>query len=170
MWKLRIDSHFRWLKILALALCCLATRAHAATVSTTFTVTATVLASCDVTAANLDFGNYMSGAGSDTTANTTVDVTCTNGTNYTIALDGGSVAHDPAARAMSAGGSSLLNYGLYTDASCTTVWGDGTGVTTTMSGTGDGTAQPATIYGRIPAGQYVPATQYTDQITVQVSY
>jgi len=170
MWKLRIDSHFRWLRTSALALCCLATPAHAASVSTTFTVTATVLASCDVTASNLDFGNYTSGAGSDTTANTTVDVTCTNGTHYTIALDGGSVAHDPAARAMSAGGSSLLNYGLFTDASCTTVWGDGTGATTTMSGTGDGTAQPTTIYGRIPAGQYVPATQYTDQITVQVTY
>jgi spore coat protein U-like protein len=155
---------------LAFAPWCLAAPADAASVSTTFTVTATVLASCDVTAANLDFGNYTSGAGSDTTANTTVDVTCTNGTNYTIALDGGSVSHDPSARAMSAGGSNVLNYGLYTDASCTTVWGDGTGVSTTISATGDGTAQPATIYGRIPAGQYVPATQYTDQITVQVNY
>ena len=64
----------------------------------------------------------------------------------------------------------MLNYGLYADASFTTVWGDGGGATATVSGTGNGAAQPTTVYGRIPAGQYVPATTYTDQITVEVTY
>jgi spore coat protein U-like protein len=133
-------------------------------------VTATVLASCSVTAADLAFGDYAPGASTDTTVNTTVAVTCTDGTHYTIALDGGSVAHDVTARAMSDGGSNTLNYGLYTDTSFMTVWGDGTASTTMQSGTGNGIAQAATVYGRIPAGQYVPATSYLDQITVKVTY
>jgi len=39
-----------------------------------------------------------------------------------------------------------------------------------VSATGNGATQPTTVYGRIPAGQYVPATTYTDQITVEVTY
>lgn len=170
MWKTRIDSCFSGAAAAFALLCLLVPRAYAASVSTTFQVSATVLASCGVTASDLDFGNYTPGTGPDVTANTTVNVTCTNGTDYTIALDGGSIAHDPSARAMSAGGSSMLNYGLYTDAAFSTVWGDGIGATATVSGTGDGAAQPTTVYGRIPSGQYVPATTYTDQITVEVTY
>jgi spore coat protein U-like protein len=153
-----------------LALACLIRPAHAAQITTTFTVTATVLASCQVTASDLDFGNYAATSASDTAADTTVDVTCTNGTNYTIALDGGSVAHDVAARAMSDGNSHTLSYGLYTTAGFTTAWGDGTASTSTVSGTGDGTAQPTTVFGRLPAGQYVPAATYNDHITVTVTY
>jgi spore coat protein U-like protein len=149
---------------------CLGLPAQGATISTTFTVKATVLASCQVTAADLDFGNYAAGTGSDTTANSTINVTCTNGTSYTIALDGGSVAHDVSARQMSDGNSHTLSYGLYTTAAFTTAWGDGSGSTATVSGTGDGTAQPSTVFGQLPAGQYVPAGPYTDQITVTVTY
>jgi spore coat protein U-like protein len=170
MWKTRIDSCFSGAAAASALLSLAAPAAQAASITTTFQVTATVLASCGVTATDLNFGNYTPGAGSDVTANTTLNVTCTNGTDYTIALDGGSIAHDPSARAMSAGGSDMLNYGLYADASFTTVWGDGGGATATVSGTGNGAAQPTTIYGRIPAGQYVPATTYTDQITVEVTY
>ena len=41
---------------------------------------------------------------------------------------------------------------------------------TTREDFGNGAAQPATVYGRVPAGQYVPATNYADQITVKVTY
>ncbi|HEY8949747.1 MAG TPA: spore coat U domain-containing protein [Rhizomicrobium sp.] len=153
-----------------LVLFCLALPARGATISTTFTVKATVLASCQVTAADLDFGNYAPGTGSDTTADSNIDVTCTNGTHYTVALDGGSTAHDVAAREMNDGNSHTLSYGLYTTAGFTTAWGDGSGSTTTVSGTGDGTAQSSTVFGQLPAGQYVPAGPYTDLITVTVTY
>ena len=153
-----------------LVLLCLALPAQGASISTTFAVKATVLASCQVTASDLDFGNYAPTSGSATTADTTVVVTCTNGTQYTVALDGGSVAHDVGARQMSDGNSHTLAYGLYTTAGFTTAWGDGTGATTTVSGTGDGSAQPATVFGQLPTGQYVPAAPYADQITVTVTY
>lgn len=170
MSPIRIDSSFGRTGALIFLLSSLAAPANAASISTTFNVTATVLASCSVTAADLAFGDYAPGGGSDTTVNTTVDVTCTNGTNYTIALDGGSVAHDVTARAMGDGGANTLSYGLYTDSSFATVWGDGTASTAIQSGTGSGVSQAATVYGRIPAGQYVPATSYLDQITVKVTY
>lgn len=147
---------------------CLGAPARSATVSTNFAVKATVLASCSVTAADLDFGVYAPG-GSDATASTTIDVTCSNGTPYTIALDGGS-AHDVAARAMSDGAAHNLAYGLYTDASFATVWGDGTASSVTTSGTGDGAVQPCTVFGKIPAGQYVVPATYTDEISVTVTY
>jgi spore coat protein U-like protein len=166
----RINFRASGLIAVAFALFWIARPAQAAQTTTTFTVTATVLASCQVTASDLDFGNYAATSGADTTADTTIDVTCTNGTHYTIALDGGSVAQDVAARAMSDGNAHSLSYGLYTSAAFTTAWGDGTGATATVSGTGDGTAQPTTVFGRLPAGQYVPAAPYSDHITVTVTY
>src|SRR6266487_1298814 len=42
----------------------------------------------------------------------------------------------------------LLNYNLYTDAARTTVWGDGTGGTVTVSGSSNGSTTH-TVYGRI---------------------
>jgi spore coat protein U-like protein len=166
----RINFRCSGLIAAAFALFWIARPAQAAQTTTTFTVRATVLASCQVTASDLDFGNYAATSGTDTTADTTINVTCTNGTHYTIALDGGSVAQDVTARAMSDGNSHSLSYGLYTSAAFTTAWGDGTSSTATVSGTGDGTAQPTTVFGRLPAGQYVPAAPYSDHITVTVTY
>jgi spore coat protein U-like protein len=156
---------------LAILLCWYPAAPSAASqITTTFQVKATVLASCQVSAADLDFGDYTPTSGSDAAANTTIDVTCTNGTAYIVALDGGSVMHDVSARAMSDGNSHDLSYGLYTTAGFATVWGDGTAATATVGGTGNGASQALTVYGRLPASQYVPAASYTDQITVTVTY
>jgi spore coat protein U-like protein len=144
--------------------------ACAGTATATFNVTATVLGSCAVTAADLAFGTYNASDASPTTANSTIDVTCTSGTSYTVALDGGSVANDVTARAMSDGAAHSLSYALYTTSGYSTIWGDGTASTGTVAGTGNGSAQALTVYGRIPANQYIAANTYTDQITVTVSY
>jgi spore coat protein U-like protein len=161
---------FRRRCLIVLLSSCPAAAFAASQITTTFQVKATVLASCQVSAADLDFGNYAPTTGADTAADTTIDVTCTDGTAYTVALDGGSVMHDVSARAMSDGNSHDLSYGLYTTAGFTTGWGDGTASTATVGGTGNGAAQALTVYGRLPAGQYVPAASYTDQITVTVTY
>ena len=39
-----------------------------------------------------------------------------------------------------------------------------------VSGTGNGSAQAITVYGQIPAAQYVTPGSYTDTITVSVTY
>ena len=60
----------------------------AATATTTFQVTATVLNSCKVTATDLSFCAYDPVAGAlDGTS--TITATCTAGTPYTIGLDAG---------------------------------------------------------------------------------
>lgn len=143
--------------------------AQAATATTTFNVTATVLASCSVTAENLSFGDYTPSNTSPLLASSDIDVTCTNGTDYTVSLDGGSVANDVTARQMS-DGTHALNYELFTSSAYSAPWGDGTGSTIAVAGTGDGAAQALTVHGRIPAQQYVTDSQYADQITVTVGY
>ena len=144
--------------------------AFAGTATANFTVSATVLASCQVNAANLAFGNYTPGSATPVTASSTINVTCTTGTGYTVALDGGTVSNAMTARNMKNTTNDLLSYGLYTSSACITIWGDGTGGTLTDIGLGNGTAQSYTVYGRIPAGQYAPAASYSDQIGVTVSY
>jgi spore coat protein U-like protein len=144
--------------------------AHATTGSTTFSVTATVLASCTVSAGTLAFGSYTPTAGSPMDATSTVDVVCTNGTSYAVALDGGSTANNVAARAMNDTNSHTLSYAIYKDSARATIWGDGTGATVTQSGTGSGSTQAFTAYGRVPALQFATAGNYSDTVTVTVSY
>lgn len=141
----------------------------AATATTTFTVNATVLASCLVAATNLDFGVYSPASGTPDDATNTVTATCTPTTDYTIALDGGTSGGDVEARTMT-NAVDTLGYALYTTAARTTIWGDGTGATATVAGTGNGTPQAYTVYGRIPISQSVSPGLYADLITVTLTY
>lgn len=147
-----------------------APRAQATNAQTTFSVTATVLASCTVSAGTLAFGTYTPTSGSPLDTTSTVNVTCTNGTTYTVALDGGSTASNVAARAMSDTHSHTLSYGIYTDSGRATVWGDGTGSSVTQPGTGSGSQQVIIAYGRASASQFAAAGNYSDTVTVTVSY
>jgi spore coat protein U-like protein len=65
---------------------------------------------------------------------------------------------------MTGTGGALLNYGLYSDA------GRSANFATTASITGNGSTQPITLYGLVPAGQYVAPGSYTDTITATVTY
>lgn len=159
--------NFKGLTIAAL-LC--AAPAFAGTASGTFNVTATVLNNCSISTADLAFGNYNATTATASTASTTLSVTCTSSLPYTVALDGGSTNAAVAGRAMGDGNGNKLTYGLYTTNAYSTIWGDGTGTTQTQAGTGNGSAQSLTVYGKIPAGQYVKSGSYTDRITVTVAY
>ncbi len=137
--------------------------AHAATVTTTFQVTASVVATCSATATTLAFGAYDATAAIDQ-ANT-MSVTCTNGTAYTVALDNGLYASG-SQRRMKDAGTDYLNYNLYSDAGRTTAWDS----TNTVSDTGDGAAQSHPVYGRLPAGQTLFVGSYADTVTVTVTF
>jgi spore coat protein U-like protein len=140
--------------------------------------TATALGlDCSVTATGVAFGNYNATNSSPTNANGNVRVRCTVllvsvAAQTNISLNaGGSGSYAP--RKMSSG-ANRLNYNLYKETSHTTVWGDGTG------GTGIwtdntliavlGTNIDHTLYGSMPAGQYVAAGSYADTITVTVEF
>ena len=153
--------------------------ASAATATTTFTVSATLLKVCTVGATNINFGNYTPGGGA-LTGNSTISVKCTRTTPYTVALNAGTTAGGTFGQRLMAYGAETLQYNLYTSAAFTTVFGDGTGTTGTGAGTGAGlgaAAQTYTAYGQLldnavnqNAAPNAAATSYADTITVTVAY
>jgi spore coat protein U-like protein len=143
------------------------TSAFAATTTTTFAVTATVQSTCLVSATAMAFGTYT---GVAATTTSTVSVTCTNTTPYNVALNAGlATGATVSTRKMTGPLSALLSYALYSDSARSVNWGQTIG-TDTVAGTGNGSAQAITVYGQIPAGQYVAPGAYTDTITATVTY
>ena len=143
---------------------------HATSTTTTFTVQATIVATCTINSAStLNFGNNIGVLAANVDQSSTIQVTCTNTTPYTIGLDAGTGSGATlAARKLTSGGATI-NYSLYTTSGYSTVWGVTAG-TDTVAGTGNGTGQSYTVYGRIPP-QTTPAPgTYTDTITVTVTY
>lgn len=136
----------------------------------TFDVTATVIDSCTLTAGNtLAFGNYDPNSGTDLDGQTTISVSCTNGTTADLALDVGSNA-DVSTRRMAdvTNGTSFLEYELYSDTGRTTVWGTGVDAVT-YTGQGVLSAENQTVYGRVPSGQDVTVESYSDTVTVTLT-
>ena len=141
--------------------------AVASTATTTFNVTATVQATCLISANNLGFGTY---SGSAIATTTTMSVTCTNGTTYNVGLNAGTAAGATVtARAMTGPGAATLSYALYQDSGHSTNWGNTVG-TDTKSGTGNGSAQSMTVYGNLTANQYPTPGSYSDTITATITY
>jgi len=136
------------------------------TATAQFSVTATIVKDCTVSATNLAFGNYTGAVNNSTS---TVSVTCTNGTTYTVGLSPGLATGATVTNRSMQNGSALLHYGLYSNSGHTTNWGN-TSATNWVTGTGSGSAQTHTVYGQIPAAQYVTPGSYTDTITVSVAY
>jgi spore coat protein U-like protein len=155
---------------LAAALFLVSTEAcYAATATTSFAVQVTITATCLINSASaLNFGTQgVLSANADQTS--TIQVTCTNSTPYNIGLDAGTgTGATVAARKLTSGATSV-SYTLYSNSGRSTVWGNTVG-TDTLAGTGNGSAQSYTVYGRIPP-QTTPAPgTYTDTITVTVTY
>ena len=131
-----------------------------------FTVDATVARNCLVSTEPVNFGAHGN-LRSNIDAVGTVSVTCTPATDYAIRLDGGQAAAEPTARKMSKG-AATITYGLYRNSERDQPWGDLPG--TTVAGTGNGSAQPHPVYGRVPPQPTPAAGTYTDTVIVTVDY
>lgn len=143
------------------------TSAIASTTTTTFGVTATVQATCQISATPLAFGTY-SGVQIDTTS--TVTATCTNSTTYTIGLSAGlGQGATTTNRLMTGPSAEVLPYSAYRDSGRTLNWGVVPG-TDTVAGTGNGSAQPITVHGRLVAGQFVAPGSYSDTLTATITF
>lgn len=145
--------------------------AVAANSTTTFEVSATVADHCDVSATNLAFGSITPVTNTNNDITSTVTVTCSNGTSYNVGLNTGLNASG-STRRMSDGGATpnYLTYEMYSNSGRTSIWGNTVG-TDTVAGTGNGTDQALTVYGRVPSGQQtVPTGSYTDTVTVTVTF
>jgi spore coat protein U-like protein len=141
--------------------------AHAATTTATFTVTAVVTTTCSIIANNLNFGTY-SGLELDNT--TTLQATCSATAPYDVGLNAGTfTGATVTTRKMSGIDVDGLAYSLFQDSGRTVNWGNTVG-TDTVKGTGSGAAQTLTVFGRIPAGQFISAGTYSDTITVTLTF
>ncbi|MBX9747168.1 MAG: spore coat U domain-containing protein [Hyphomonadaceae bacterium] len=158
-------AHF--LATLTVAVC--ATGAWADDDTDTFTVSATVLATCEVIANDLAFGSYDPVAAAHLDASTTLSVTCTNGTGYNVRLNLGEGAGASTATRFMDNGAQTLGYTLYRNAGRTQLWGTTIG-SDTLAGAGTGAPATITVYGRIPMQQAVPSGTYDDTVTVTVTW
>jgi spore coat protein U-like protein len=143
--------------------------ASAATATATFSVSATVVKACVISATPLSFGTYDPTTASPVDGTTTVTVTCTNGTSYNVGLNAGTSAGATVTSRKMTQGSNTLNYALYQDAARTTNWGNTVG-TDTVSGTASVSPANLTIYGRVAPAQNVPVGTFSDTITATVTY
>jgi spore coat protein U-like protein len=144
--------------LLVSAALCITSIAHAASCSITLT-------------GDFVFGNYdpYNSSPTNITATNLISVSCNGNGTATIDLStGGSGTYFP--RAMT-DGVDILNYNIYTTASLTSVWGDGTGGTVDQNFSYHGsTSTSYSVYGQIPAQQNVAPNSYSDTITVTVSF
>jgi spore coat protein U-like protein len=148
--------------------------AGSATTTATFTVTETVQATCSAAATTLAFSAYTPGAGAISN-NSTISVKCTKNTPYTISLNGGATTGGTIGQRLMASGANTLQYNLFTTAAFSQIFGDGTGTSKTVAGTGAGvaTANTVTVFGQLPdsaANQATVPGSYADTITVTVTY
>ncbi len=127
---------------------------------------------CNVGASSISFLDYdvFSASSKDTTG--TITVSCDKAAQVTI-----SIGISPTSRSFNPrqmqhqSGPDVMNYNLFTNSQRTTIWGDGTGGTSSVSGTArKNSPLVATVYGRIPAGQDVSAGQYRETLSVIVTW
>ena len=131
-------------------------------------------AACRVSTTGLAFGAYdvFSYVPRDSTGTVTVECDRNPPTDVTIAIgaSGGSGGFNPRQMRRTAG-ADRMNYNLYTAASMSTVWGDGSAGTSTvfLSKVNKNHPVTTTIYGRIPPRQNVSVGSYSDTLTVTIT-
>lgn len=139
-------------------------QAQAATASANFDVSIQVMATCSISASSMPFTSITTGTTTNTDASSTLTLNCSNGTPYAVALDNGT--NFQGGRRLT-NGSSFISYNLYSDSGRSTQWNS----SNTKAGTGSGSDQSLTVYGRIPSGQSVLNTgTYVDTIVATVTY
>lgn len=126
-------------------------------------------AACSATAVAVAHGAYNPKATGADNATGSITVTCNPNAAFSIALSDGGGTGYANRRMLRTPAGYQLNYQLYSNSGRTTVWGDGTGGTSTVSYTSRASAT-ATVYGQVPALQNVGAGSYSDTVVVTITY
>jgi spore coat protein U-like protein len=131
--------------------------------------------SCTVTTTGVNFGTYDPLSQVDDSSAGTIRVRCTLAVplsgSFTVDLSTGT-SGTYSQRTLKKGSSSLT-YNLFADSALSQVWGNGTGGSIRVSQSFSNlfvVDRTINAYGRIPAGQNVPAGAYADTIVVTVTY
>ena len=146
-----------------------------AATTSTFQVTAQIVAGCLVVGGVTQYGtlNYgtqsalSTGILSTSLGGTTVTFQCTPGVALSMSLDGGQNSASGTRNLKRTGGTQLLAYQLYRDAAYTQALGIGQSVTLSYS---DATAIKLPVYGRTQLPGTLPAGTYTDAVQVTVTW
>jgi spore coat protein U-like protein len=156
--------------------------ANALQATTTFTVTATVVSNCTISATNLSFGTYNPLSASPNNATSTVTITCTKSAASTIGMDNG--ANFAVTRNMKSAALDLIAYSIgqpstnAAGAVCTfpaaTPWTtSGAGLLTPVVAPSKA-ARAYNVCGTIAAGIDVPGSAggvlYSDTVTASVNF
>ena len=144
--------------------------AQAASSTFTFNMSLQINAICNVASAPLDFG-FVNNTFGPKNGSGTITVSCANGTAYSIGLGaglygGGTVTTRKMKRTVAA---DTINYGIFQNPARSQIWGNTVGVDT-VGGTGNGAAQPYTVYGRVPSQPSAPIGGYDDLVQITVTY
>lgn len=152
----------------------------AGTASANFQVTLNITGACTLAANPLDFGTKQGGITVNLDASSTLTPNCTSGQAYSIGLNNGvgSGATASVRKMTNSADNSTVDYTLYTnsgrtavwDNNCTTVPNPGAS-TNCIGGTGTGSNQVVTVYGRVPATQTsVTVGQYVDTVVATLTF
>jgi len=134
-----------------------------------FVGSATVAPVCTIASiADLDFGTQSGLVDTALNYTTTLSMNCRRRTAWQVGLDNGQNASGTVRRMRNAAGQ-YLTYELYRDAARSQRWGS-TLNSDTQTGTGTGSAQSLTLYGRVPAAQTPRPGSYSDVVKVTVTY
>ena len=146
-----------------------ANEAGATTASDAFTSTITIQANSQVISTNsLNFGTQgFLAANTDVTS--TFNVQCTNTTPYSVGLNAGAGTGATTTTRLMTNGANTVAYQMFSNAGRTSNWGNTVG-TDTVAGTGNGTQQTLTVYGRAPPQTTPAPATYNDTVTVTITY
>lgn len=122
-------------------------------------------AACTLGVVNVSFGAYDSLSPVDSEIVGSIIVSCDEESNAQVTLSSGVGSY--ATRHMQ-GTTHSLFYNLFLDPTRLVIWGDGSPGTGVLSVNGLGATFP--VYGRVPARQSVPAGNYSDMITVTLTF
>ena len=138
---------------------------------------ATISSSCNVSASTLNFGSSPNSIASNIDSSATITAQCTNTTPYSIGLDNGINASGSQRRMQLGATGNYVNYDLYTDLARSHAWTTTTsttsctaGASTCDLGTGTGSNQIYTVYGRVPTQTAPSSGTYNDTVVVTVTF
>ncbi len=145
--------------------------AHAGSKIATFDVSMKIVADCTIGANSMDFGQNQGVITAAVSANSTINVTCTNTTPYNVGLNAGTgTGSSGTTRYMAGSGANTgtVKFNLY-QAPGAALWGNTQG-TDTVSGVGNGNAQTLTVYGEIPVQATPAPDSYKSTVTATISF
>jgi spore coat protein U-like protein len=130
-----------------------------------------IVASCSVSAADLNFGAYSPRSQTPLQGQTTIELVCGGPVTAEVSLDQGSGAGATTTnrRMEQDTGTDRLDYDLYQDPARTVHWGDRSG-RDTLEVQMTGVTLSIPVYGQVPGGQRARDGTYSDTVTVRVTY